>query len=78
MKLCEKLSEENIHCNIRLTNGEETVELYWNGEDFIGEDNIKTNRLYNDFTNDECIIGNLKRLFENGVFENELYRLEII
>lgn len=78
MKLCEKLSEENIHCHIRLSNGEESVELYWNGEEFIGEDHIKTDKLYADFTNDEAIISNLQKLFEKGTFENESYRMEIL
>ena len=78
MKLCEKLSEENIHCNILLTNGEENVELYWNGDEFIGEDKIHSLTLYNDFTNDEHIIENLKKLFENGSFENESYRMELM
>ena len=78
MRLCDKLSEENIHCDIRLSNGEETVEIYWNGEDFVGEDNIKTNRLYNAFINDENIIENLKELFQKCTIECDGYRMEII
>lgn len=78
MILCDKLSEENIHCHIRLSNGEETVEIYWNGEDFVGEDNIKTNRLYNAFINDENIIENLKELFQKCTIECDGYRMELI
>jgi hypothetical protein len=78
MILCDKLSEENIHCDIRLSNGEETVEIYWNGEDFVGEDNIKTNRLYNAFINDENIIENLKELFQKCTIECDDYRMELI
>lgn len=78
MMLCDKLSEENIRCNIILSNDEESVTLYWNGEEFVGEDKIESDRLYNDFGNDELLMKNFRKLLETGVFEGESYRMEII
>ena len=77
MILCDKLSEENINCRFLLSNENETVEIYWNGEDMIGEDEITDKSLYRAFTEDENIIEHFLELLEKGVFECDSYKMEL-
>ena len=76
MILCDKLSEENIICNFLLSNGEESVMVYWDGDDFstIGE----VPEFYAIFDNDENIMKNFRELLEKGVFECDSYKMELV
>lgn len=71
------MKKENVKCKVLISNDVVSKQVYWNGEEMVGADDMEQS-LFDAFWNDDGLGEHLDELFDTGRLDRGTYRMEIL